>query len=529
MTGTDAELLDRYVAERADDAFGELVRRHIDGVYSSALRRVGGNCQLAEDVTQVVFTSLAQNALRLRGHPALAAWLYVTTRNHAANAVRGEIRRRNREREAHAMIEDSTDRTESADWSRVGPVLDSAIDQLGEEDRSAIVLRFVDKRTFADIGAALHVSEDAARMRVERALERLRGVLKRRGISSTSAALGIAMAEHAAVAAPAGLTAAVTTAALAVGPATLGTLAGILGFMSTTKALVGAATVAAAVAIGTATYEVRSARRIEAAVSAADSENAAMAQKLHAAVQAAAAAETAARTAARQEQPDTPKATAPGQNSDSEAQRKAIAAGTAFMQRHPEVLKLVTDTQRSLAQERFGWWLQRSGCTPAQIEQFYAFIMGDSLAWQGELSDGTRLALKLPLPGATAEDVVVQLAASVGKSVPDLVREMRGIMLGNALARQLAAKVYLTAEPLTVQQAHELAAISAAAYPSNARPDDFASVDLTDFYSSAAAVLTPMQLSALKGMETQRVYQTALRQATQAASSGAATQTKTAN
>src|SRR5882724_5024411 len=92
--------------------------------------------------------------------------------------------------------------SEAADWSGVAPVLDAVIDELAERDRTAVLLRFMERRAFVEIGAALGVSEDAARMRVERALDKLHALLSRRGIKSSSAALGVALANHAVVAAP---------------------------------------------------------------------------------------------------------------------------------------------------------------------------------------------------------------------------------------------------------------------------------------------------------------------------------------
>ncbi len=108
-----------------------------------------------------------------------------------------------------------------ADWGRVAPVLDAAIDQLSESDRTAVLLRFVDRRPFSEIGAVLRLTEDAARMRIDRALDKLRLLLKRRGIISSTAALEAAMATHAVSAAPAGLAINVAGTALASGPATL--------------------------------------------------------------------------------------------------------------------------------------------------------------------------------------------------------------------------------------------------------------------------------------------------------------------
>jgi RNA polymerase sigma factor (sigma-70 family) len=218
----DADLLQRYADDHSEDAFAELVRRHLDGVYSSALRRVGGDTHLAQDVAQAVFVALARQSRGLVSHPFLTAWLYATTRNEAANTVRRERRRKTREAAATAMNEtnDSSSAESAANWSRLSPVLDDAIDQLSETDRAAILLRFIDRRPFAEIGANLRVTEDAARMRVDRALDKLRTLLTRRGITSTSAALGLVLANNAVAAAPISVATSVTLAAIGTIPAT---------------------------------------------------------------------------------------------------------------------------------------------------------------------------------------------------------------------------------------------------------------------------------------------------------------------
>lgn len=241
----DASLLRSYAEERTETAFAELVRRHLDGVYSAALRRLGGDRHLAEDVSQQVFAALAGQAERLADRAELTGWLYTTTRNVAANVVRGERRRKSREQEATLMNEILAPATNEADWSRVAPVLDEAIDALAENDRAAILARFIDRRAFGEIGATLRISEDAARMRVERALEKLRALLERRGIGSTSAALGIALANHAVVAAPVGLAASVGAGAVSAAVA-----GGAMLFMGTSLTKIAA--VAGAVILGTA-------------------------------------------------------------------------------------------------------------------------------------------------------------------------------------------------------------------------------------------------------------------------------------
>lgn len=249
----DAMLLRRYVAEGDEKAFAEFVRRRIDGVYAAALRRVGGDTHLAQDVTQQVFVALARRASALVDHPDITGWLYTTTRHHAANLVRAERRRKTRELKAHTMHEVSSGSPPAPDWSRVAPVLDDAIERLGTADRATILLRFVERRAFAEIGAMLGVSEDAARMRADRALDKLRGQLERRHVTSSSAALAAALASQAAVAAPAGLAATVSSAALAGGVAASG-VGAVAEILIMTKIKIG---IAAAIVLAGAGWAVR--------------------------------------------------------------------------------------------------------------------------------------------------------------------------------------------------------------------------------------------------------------------------------
>ena len=243
----DATLLAGYVRNRSESDFAELVQRHVNLVYSAALRQVNGDTHRAQDVTQMVFTDLARKAASLTGHRALVGWLFTSTRFAASKVVRGEQRRRQREREAQSMQEITTsDSPLSLEWERVRPVLDEALAELGERDRDAILLRYLEGRDFAQVGAALALSDNAARMRVDRALDKLRSLLARRGVTSSSAALALALTSQAVTAAPAGLATAVTGAALATG----GGVATTFAFMGFTKIQTGIAGVILAAGIG---------------------------------------------------------------------------------------------------------------------------------------------------------------------------------------------------------------------------------------------------------------------------------------
>jgi RNA polymerase sigma factor (sigma-70 family) len=260
----DAELLRRYGDQGREDAFAELVRRHLNLVYSAALRQVNGDAHLAADATQLVFTDLAGKAATLANHPVLAGWLFTSARFAAAKLVRGEQRRHAREQEAHLMQElTHDDPAEQLDWARVRPVLDDVLGELSETDRAAILLRYFEGRDYADVGARLRVAENTARMRVERALDKLRALLERHGLKSTSAALAAALTTQAVITAPAGLAATVTTAAMTSGAllggvGASGTAAGAgAKFLSITKLQLA---ISAALAGGAATGFVAQAR-----------------------------------------------------------------------------------------------------------------------------------------------------------------------------------------------------------------------------------------------------------------------------
>jgi RNA polymerase sigma factor (sigma-70 family) len=233
----DATLLRRYAQNRIESDFAELVRRHLNFVYSAALRQVNGDAHLAQDVTQLVFTDLARKAAKLADHRVLAGWLFTSARFAAAKLVRGERRRLNREKEALLMQETSpSDPTFQVDWEQIRPVLDEALAALDERDREAILLRYMGGCDYAQVGAKLSLSDNAARMRVDRAVDKLRALLAQRGATSTAAALSLALTNQAIVAAPAGLAATVTTAALAgTGTATA------FAFMGLTKLQIGVA------------------------------------------------------------------------------------------------------------------------------------------------------------------------------------------------------------------------------------------------------------------------------------------------
>ena len=242
----DSELLRQYAREKSDAAFAALVARHVNMVYSAALRKTG-NPAAAQEITQAVFVILAQKANRLLPHPALSGWLYQTTRLTAANFLRTEIRRTRREQEAY--MQSLSRQTEPELWTQITPLLEDAMGDLGEKDRNALALRFFEGKTFSEIGTAFRVSENAARKRTDYALEKLRAYFFKRGVTSTTGSIAAAISANSVHAAPAMLAKTAAAVALAKGAtastSTLALVKGALKIMAWTnsKVVIGASVV----------------------------------------------------------------------------------------------------------------------------------------------------------------------------------------------------------------------------------------------------------------------------------------------
>ena len=260
---TDSQLLCAYAEHGSEPAFAELVRRHVDLVYSAALRMVC-HSDLAEDVTQCVFLALAKSADQLKDRPVLSGWLHRTAQNIAAQTVRSDVRRRAREQEAAAMNELHEP---DAVWEHIAPHLDEALGELSEADRDALLLRYFQRQSALEMAQTLGTSEDAAQKRVSRAVERLREFLAKRGVTVGASGLMVVIAANAVQAAPFGLAVVISTAATVAGTtiATAATATATKAIAMTTlqKALI---TTTIAVAVGTGIYEARQASTLRSQV-----------------------------------------------------------------------------------------------------------------------------------------------------------------------------------------------------------------------------------------------------------------------
>lgn len=342
------------------------------------------------------------------------------------------------------------------DWSRLAPVLDEILDQLSERDRTAILLRFVDRRPFGEIGTTLHVTEDAARMRVERALERLRLLLGRRGIVSSSAALGVVLSNNVVAAAPVGLGSTVTATALASTPAAVGPAVAFLQFMSTSKIAAGGTALVLALAVTTTVREVYASRAAESLVAEAHQRNEDLAERLRALQQ---RTEATDRTVAELKnardraliRPSTAKA--PPAPAAAPMRGGSAAAVQEFMARHPEVQRAALDHWRAQTAAQYGPLFKALGLSPDQIERF------KDLAAQGVSGTvtGPNGEMIRYNTGGNRPEAQVQLRALLGEEGFKRYEEFDAIDTPAwQLTTELAGALFDTAAPLTAAQSEQL-------------------------------------------------------------------------
>ena len=469
QTSDDMQLLREYATSQSEDAFATLVSRHINLVYSAALRQVG-NPHYAEEIAQAVFVILARKCGALRPGVVLSGWLYHTARLASANFLRGEYRRQRREQEAY--MQSSLNEPESSSWRQVAPLLDEAMARLSEKDRNAIVLRYFEGKEMGQIAAALGSSEYAAKMRLSRAVDKMRDFFVKRGMPISSAGLAAVISEFSVQAAPAGLAASITAGACggsAVAASTLTLAKGTLTMMTWTK--INAAI--AVVAIAAVTYqwhettgaqrETERAQQALARQTQLSAEQTSTIQQLQdrnaslegkvANLQSAAAAQTPGR----------------GMNSSLAAMAKSAKAqglaggmqngGIAKFLSDPAMKKALLSQQRFMLTQQYATLVKQLNLTPEQSDKFYNILSDASSSavdkaaamFSGD-KDAAAKAMKDTEGSQAVADT--QLQALLGADGFAQYKEFKDTVSERMLLDQM--KPSFAAEPLTPDQEQKL-------------------------------------------------------------------------
>lgn len=513
---TDSELLLQYARDRAESGFAELVRRHVDLVYSAARRRVGGDPHLAAEVTQEVFLSMAYRAESLAHHPVLNAWLHASTRNAAANILRRERRREFHRQQVQIMEEQNSTERISVQWDDVSAVLDDALDRLNEGDRQAIVLRFFEDLSYAEVGGIVGLREEAARMRVTRALEKLRVQLQRRGVASTAAGLGGILSTQAVTGAPAGLAIGIAARVTTAVSATTAPTAGLIQIMTTTKSTAVIGGTLAILGMVGVTRDVRATREADAATAAANllSETAAdQVRKLQRAVSDASQSSLARRVAATSSGSAnasarvgvTPAPLPPISPEDS------LEAGRKLEAMHPEIRRAQIDWARAEIRPGFQPLFSALKLSADEIDKFLEIAL-NTVEPAGEDLHGiepyTFSTADNPL---TAAEAAARLRALLGAEGFDRYLEFSRSSDARRFANMVARAAFAGGEPMTAEQSDRVAQIIAHASASfNSGGDvNIRRVDWQQVEQQAQSVLNEPQKAALSGAIQQAQFNVA--------------------
>ena len=523
----DAELLRHYVNSRSEVDFTALVERHLNLVYQAALRRLGGRSDLAQDAAQHVFTTLAREGPKLVSHPALVGWLFTATRHAASHLLRTE--RRQQERELEALVRNTLENSEpNADWVQIRDQLDEVMDKLGEQDRAAILMRFFHNQAFAQVGNALGLSEDAARKRVDRALDRLRRLLVKRGITSTAAALGIVLSSQAVSAAPAGLAQTIASTALVPGATASLPASGLFYFMNTKIALNVAGTLSLAgllslPSIGLTLYAKHQATHSEMTAANARQENERHATELNKLQEQEREADQKAvdlkaeldRTlAATDALTKTKQPTPPTSPVQSKAQADALADGKLFLAQFPQSRQMLLDLGRAQVHAKHAGFYRSSNLTAAQIEEFENRTAEFWLQSEAITPNSMN-----PLVGQLPDD---QLRQIFGAENFQHFQEFNRAKAAHWVAGYVALAVGYVATPISAQQSEQLVQLiagSSSAYQSGQNLK-IENVNWAHVVPQAQKILTPEQWKAaqpaLLSAQLQEATEKAQREAVEA-------------
>ncbi|HVW22376.1 MAG TPA: sigma-70 family RNA polymerase sigma factor [Opitutaceae bacterium] len=481
----------RYLETGSEEAFSELVRRHVDFVYGAALRMTRSPAR-AEDVTQGVFIDLSRKARSLCSRRDLSGWLYVSAHYTAINLIRRECRRELREHRASLAEHDSAPEPVGTEWSEVAPVLDAVLGQLGSKDREAILLRYFKNASFAEIGAILNLSENAARMRVGRALARARTILSRAGIASTAEAFELALTGQRGIAAPAAWAGALPGAVLAAAKARAAVTAAA-GLWTLVNAGKSALLAAALIAIGGAGLVLDlKIRRAEADLRAADGELGRLRREWADARQAP--------------DPHRPAARARSAGSDANPDDQASAGSGpdwAALIRDPAFQQNLLERSRGSLHRRYAAFYRERGFSPEQVSRFEKAVLKSQEADLDVSLSAASLGIARDDPG---------LGEMYARDREELAGDLQGLATlpqlqsydqqeqGRDMAERLNSVLRETDSPLSQGQFDSIAQLIAAHTSAPATANAPASTDWAAVLAAAQPVLSPAQVSLLKSV-----------------------------
>jgi RNA polymerase sigma factor (sigma-70 family) len=507
----DAGLLSQYVSDRSEDAFRELVNRHLNLVYSAALRQVGGDTHKAQDVVQTVFADLARKASSVARHPTLSGWLYSSTHFAAAKVLRSERRRQHREQKAHMMESLLGESGPATNWEQLRPVLDDVMHELGARQRTALVLRFFEQRPTTEISRVLGLTERGVRKNLDGSLERLRIALRKRGIDSTTAALATLLSTETMLAAPAGLAATVGTSALAAAGGALGatgTLATL--HLMTTKLTIGILGALAVAATGGIIFERNANQKLLET-------NAALTRELSDRANAATAATSRAASAPIRNASANPSAgTAETPPSSATPPSQKASASATDITTTPQFQNQLAIEAMPLLDGRYGAFFKSQALTPEAIATLKRALIDRQLS--------ARDAMELAAKGGrradfqATEKIVNEATAAPTQDLKNLLgdagylqfRQYESTLQERTTVTQLQQSLSYTSEPLSEAQSDQLIQLIARNSATPGRFDiasggplftaDAAAITDQDI-AQAADLLSPSQIQTMKNLQ----------------------------
>lgn len=485
---SDSHLLLDFADRGSQDAFRQLVERHLPLVYRSALRQLNSDTHHAQDVAQMVFTALAKKARPLAAHSNLCAWLYATTHRIACHTIRTEMRRRKRE-EVWTREAELSECDERSGWSALAPMLDEGVRALATGERDALVLRYFSNRSFAEVGAILGIGEDAARMRVNRALEKLRARFSARGLAVTPTSLASLLSSDTALGAPMSLATTITAGTAQIVPVSM--MGSAVLFMTTVKFIPIAAAVAAVLAVGVAIRQGSAARSLAGDLQSAQREVTALRAEIS----------NAERSVTR---PVSIPTRSPAPAAAEEDPFLALrAAGDAFLAAHPNIRDLLVRSRLASLRGQYLPLYHERHFTDDQIAEFESLLLGaGGKQWKElHLFVGEHF---------TPEERERRLLALLGEEGFSQYLLARKIGSGEKLVQQLATRLAYTDEPLSAEKAIEVRDIIDRARVSASAKGDF----WAEALPRLEAVVTAAQFDEVHAVYAQERYQYALALAT---------------